>query len=516
MEKRMFDRLKKAAAFTLALSALALAACQPTPEEEVVVNKGDGLLEDAIGQTGGDTPAQPYYAPERLEMAVDGLPGNYSIDFDAGVDIPNQTEWPVYSVELTKFTQTQADAARLALLGSAVLYRPGESRSRAEIQQSIDYYENELSLCKGDETQLLEAYTEILRELYIEYESTPEDLVLQEADTNFKFMEERVAAGRYGGRQVMLSEDSYRIEWTDEARQRAIAAGCESIYGVCWTDSGRKMELAVENGEGSSHLYYQIAEGNLLADPGVSYPLDEAIQRADALLKEAGLDFTLVEARTEADIYGNMGEEESPYYHALVYKRNIAGAAMDGITSIIEQGDGTDEARNAGGEFRNDVPEQETIRLYLDDYGVRLFTWSQPLKVSALENPNVTLLPFDKISERIAAQLKMQTIWDAGAWGYEEEWIDGRRLAIHKIALSYLIVAKSGDMSSYYLMPVWNVCGDMYYHYINSYPTGESNTFILDENNERLVWRSRYDTRDYSILTLNAIDGSVIDRSRGY
>ena len=52
----------------------------------------------------------------------------------------------------------------------------------------------------------------------------------------------------------------------------------------------------------------------------------------------------------------------------------------------------------------------------------------------------------------------------------------------------------------------------MYYHYIDSYPTGESNTFILDENNERCVWRMRYDARDYSIITINAIDGSAIDR----
>ena len=74
------------------------------------------------------------------------------------------------------------------------------------------------------------------------------------------------------------------------------------------------------------------------------------------------------------------------------------------------------------------------------------------------------------------------------------------------------MVAKRNDLSSYYLIPVWNVCGDMYYHYIDSYPTGESNTFILDENNERCVWRMRYDARDYSIITINAIDGSAIDR----
>jgi adenylate cyclase len=52
----------------------------------------------------------------------------------------------------------------------------------------------------------------------------------------------------------------------------------------------------------------------------------------------------------------------------------------------------------------------------------------------------------------------------------------------------------------------------MYYHYKDSYTTGEDGTYILDENNERNAWRERNDERDYSILTLNAIDGSVIPR----
>jgi hypothetical protein len=54
-------------------------------------------------------------------------------------------------------------------------------------------------------------------------------------------------------------------------------------------------------------------------------------------------------------------------------------------------------------------------------------------------------------------------------------------------------------------------------HYKDSYPTGQSNTYLLDETHERHPWRSRYDMdADYSILTINAIDGSVIPRHIGY
>jgi hypothetical protein len=90
-----------------------------------------------------------------------------------------------------------------------------------------------------------------------------------------------------------------------------------------------------------------------------------------------------------------------------------------------------------------------------------------------------------------------------------------RRVEINKIKLSYLIVEKKDSMDSYYLTPVWNVCGDMYLHYTADYPTGESDTYSLDESFERNVWRSRYDTRDYAVVTINAIDGSAVLRYRG-
>ena len=493
------------------LIACSMSACQPTPDDPAVISKGDGAMESAINLD-TDASSEPYDAPERLSLDIEGLPDDYIIDFNAEVDVSDQTEWPVYSVEPTRITQEEADRARIALLDGAVLYKPGEYRSREEIQKSIDRYEDQLRLSEGYQ-DLIDAYQEILRNLYIEYEGSPEDLTLEEADTDFRFMEDVTEPYRYDAREVETEDGGMRCEWTEEGKRQAINAGCESIYGVCWTRDGRKMSLLIDNNERSSNLYYSIGDGNTIADPGVSYSLDEAVSKADALLSKAGLDFTLVEATTEIDRHGGVNDEEGPLFHLLVYKRRIEGVPQDNITSIITQV--SDEDQNTDASYRNSVPEQETIRIYLDDYGINMFGWNQPWKVTAQENANVALLPFDTISERITEQLKMQTLWDERADDIESEWIDTRRLEVNKIALSYLVVAKKNDMESYYLIPVWNVCGDMYYHYIDSYPTGESNTYILDENNERLAWRSKYQTGEYSILTINAIDGTVIPRGRG-
>jgi hypothetical protein len=132
--------------------------------------------------------------------------------------------------------------------------------------------------------------------------------------------------------------------------------------------------------------------------------------------------------------------------------------------------------------------------------------------VTGTQSENVPLIPFDKISERVATQLKIQTMWSEEADAYDAEWIESRRLEVDKIVLSYLVVAKANDFSSFYMIPVWNICGDLYYHYKEGY-SERGGGFVLDENNERNATQQYVgDTSDHSLLTISAIDGTVIPR----
>jgi hypothetical protein len=423
--------------------------------------------------------------------------------------VPDQTAYPVYDVALTRLTQEQADATRLALLDGATLYKPGNVRSRAEVQRSIDYYEKELK-GSADYPQLVEDYQKILKELYTEYEGSPEELKLEEADTALKFQEDQTDALMYGGKEVPVGDNGFRIEWTDEARQKAIEQGVSSVSGVCWMDSGRKMQLSVRNEENSTGVYFGVADGNLVETRCETCTLDQAIVTGNAVIAAAGLDFFLVKAQTETSITDNDGNEvaEYPRFHTLIYKRNIPGVPLDNIQSAVPQ-----NMEELTGElaYRGLVPYQETITMSIDDYGVLTFNWSQPLEITATESENVPLIPFDTISARIASQIKIQTMWNEEAESYEAERIASRRLEVKKIMLSYLVVAKANDFSSYYLIPVWNVCGDLYYRYKDEYAA--TCGYVLDENNERnAIAQYRGDTADHSVMTISAIDGTVIPR----
>lgn len=489
-----------------------LTACQPTPEVPVVVGKDQETLKAAMAQTeAAAETAQPYDAPEHIKLDIDDLPNNFSIVFDADVEVSGQTAWPVYTIEKAAVTQEQADAVRKALLKDTVLYKPGEYRSREEIQRRISGYEKELKdALEEGYAELVESYQGFLKDLYAEYENTPEDLKLEEADTHFAFMEERLMPQFYGGKETETEDGGFRYEWTVEARANAKAAGCESIYGVCWLDNGRKMQFSANNGDYFWGIGYRIDDGNVMTERGVSYSIEEAESQADALLKEMGFDFVMVNAWTMPET--SFDEEKvtiiGDRFHVLMYKPRIEGVPQDDIISCIDQ--------NLGDDYKSPIPTQETISIMMDDYGVNCFNWSRPMQVVEQESANVALMPFDDIRMRIAQQLEVQTLWSEEADSYEADDIVSRRLEVNKLKLSYLPIEKQNDLDSYYLMPVWNVCADMYYKYRDDYPTGESNTYILDDNNERNAWAGEiYHTRDGSMMTINAVDGSVIPRHSG-
>ncbi len=507
----------KAAALGMALlmlSASVLTACQPTPEVPVVAGKNEGALESALAAAPSEN-AAPYEAPDRLTMDIDVPVDNYSIIFDADVVVPDQTVYPVYTVEMAKITQQQADTLRLALLDGQTLYKQGEYRSRDEIQRSIDSYEWQLQESIDDGYQgLVDSYTEILKELYAEYARTPENLTLEEADTTLEFHEEYAEPFMYGYTEVPVGEDGYRVEWTEEGRQKAIADGCSSVYGICWMESGRKMEFSVRNEASSSSVYFGYAEGNGVYNQCNTCTLDDAIEQGNALLAEAGMDFSLVSAETDTSTIDDNGNEVPEYnrFHTLTYKRNLPGVILDNIQSVVTQNLAQHNMGEPG--YNGLVPYPETITMSIDDFGFIRFQWSQPLEITATESANVPLIPFDEISSRIASQIKIQTMWDEEADEYEAEWIESRRLEVTKIVLSYLVVAKADDFSSFYYIPVWNVCGDLYYRYKPDYlEHRKGGGFILDENNERKATMQYVgDTSDHSLLTISAIDGTVIPR----
>ena len=112
-------KIKKA--MSCLLAAALLAACQPTPAEEIIVNRGDGALEEAIAATA--VPSEQPLLPvdevgERVERWTDELHiRGLTCTIDADIVLPDKQIFPVYRVRqrtLDAKTVTEALAPLLA------------------------------------------------------------------------------------------------------------------------------------------------------------------------------------------------------------------------------------------------------------------------------------------------------------------------------------------------------------------------------------------------------------------
>ncbi len=146
----------------------------------------------------------------------------------------------------------------------------------------------------------------------------------------------------------------------------------------------------------------------------------------------------------------------------------------------------------------------------LDNEGVYLFQWDHPFRVKALEQAAASLCPWENIAEIIDNMLGVKQFWQ-DEYDRDDANIIGRRIEINRIELGYMQVLREANSSEQVYIPVWNVCGRLVYRYGSS----DGCVWMLDESNERVITTGN-DRDFYSLLTINALDGSIIDAAQGY
>jgi hypothetical protein len=138
----------------------------------------------------------------------------------------------------------------------------------------------------------------------------------------------------------------------------------------------------------------------------------------------------------------------------------------------------------------------ECVQIKVADIGVVGFDYKSPLEMKEKLSENTELLPFDKIKERFVQQIELSGSYNKG------EKIVSRTITIDKVVLGYAKIPVKDSPTESMLVPVWDFYGTSMDKYDSSLSDPNWN-----ENNERFV-----DDFCYSFLTINAIDGSVVER----
>ncbi len=116
----------------------------------------------------------------------------------------------------------------------------------------------------------------------------------------------------------------------------------------------------------------------------------------------------------------------------------------------------------------------------VEDAGVTFLFWQNPMTMGETLAQKVELLPFDQVLEIITGHVTLAY----ENYAMDERLRDGESLTVDRITLGMMRVQNENNENDFTLIPVWDVFSTQ--------------------------------LGDYSLVTVNAMDGSIITRENGY
>ena len=267
----------------------------------------------------------------------------------------------------------------------------------------------------------------------------------------------------------------------------------DEAYTSTYRIRGQQENAAGVNEQLNYHQYYQTdgipREGSINFDNAARYyqwvrgdetagePSSTAMQTALSLAEQIAPAFEL----TYVDrTYGTNRTDLEMSSSAQTGSRFVFTRSYQGVPSVYTSKDCA-SYDNLNDTYVRKIP-YEVLYIIVDDlYGV-LVEWRSPHTITSVETEAAQLLSFAEIM-RVAGQL-LPLKYTSQEKYLEARNQDAYRMTVNRITLSYTRVQSRNDPSQYLFVPVWD---------------------FFDANDPLT-----------SLLTISAIDGTVIDRGYGY
>lgn len=211
--------------------------------------------------------------------------------------------------------------------------------------------------------------------------------------------------------------------------------------------------------------------------------LEEAIKIADKEVAVISKDYKL-------SAYGQSRKSDvnkQPEVYSFVYTKHFGGIAVGNVMSMTA----------AKSEEYGYIAGQSAIAVLVDDDGVCYLSYDNPMDTTGVLEKDVELLPFADILDiyKKLAILSMQAI------EVDNPDLQEYKHEVYEIRFSYMSVPLTQKQDAYKYVPVWDF-------YIYPRFKGVGGYAYAAENPS---------TEPFEVgFTINAIDGTVIDRDMGY
>lgn len=448
-------------------------ACQPTPAEDTVHQKGAENEQKWMESAPIEEEKKSIEVPELWEEKLD-IREDLKVEIEAGIAVPNTTVFPIYALESAAFDKEKLDSVVTKLLPNARFQCKPEKKSKEELEYEIGIEKNAIEKVDQEHPN----FTSEEREEY-----------LAEAQAHLQgLMEEYNHLG--------TASDPVNVERISDYLGKDWYTAIDA-YDLLSDRRTGTIELNTapekENDNTTMKLILLLNKGFVIDGESIKPDTkNEAEVRAavDRILQYVELadEYVIDRIYWDEDLYRNTA--------FAVCTRQIGEAHktfVNGCSSLKEVDESLTYAPSVG---------LDSIAIRFFPEGDAHFIWDSPKKMLELENENAKLLSFEEIQEKARKAFS----YIASPSGSVDDVLY-YRIVISDIRLGYMTVKRAGG--GYSTIPVWDFFG----YYYKGFSSQDATSLILDENGEH-----RYNSHGgtTSMLTINAIDGSIIDRSTGY
>ncbi len=542
--------MKKYFIFILLVTTAAMfTACQSTPEQPVVMQKDlEQMIEQGMEDSSGEESSGKSTASPQPEAGLSyaqlcahyGVPERFQNDFteqgvtvhaDIAIELPETTALPMAHVEAARFSQERVYALFNALCGDTQMYLTPDVRDKAYYEQEILECQAQLALTTDDNViNSLNDHIDLLKE---QFADAPDSIDLIPSDGTLQSMDvEYDATDAATGTQMYLNASSdplgfptmFGADNMPTAMQFTVYNDIDydntDVYSYV-DEQGNTQNFAPSSGSSvrfqrdmSLCRYGLYGTGTVLGnvtDLSLSGgPVDDCMltttpkqarETVEQLMAKTGMDDMVIDRVT---LYSSKRE---PISDEMIESMEQAGMDTSKITAekpetqayvfrllrqvneVKVESDHDSSMTNMDGVSYGKEWMYEVLTIAVDDEGVANLYWTGPLNVTEILTEDTAIKPWSDIENVFE---KMMPIMYTSYTDYYTDF----RIDVSHASLSLQRIMEKDSFTTGLLVPVWNFYGTMAF-------TNEEGKKVID------MWYC-------PLLSVNAIDGSVIDTDKGY
>ncbi len=474
--------------FLAVMMALLFSGCNDSvqTEEEIVVPKQEDEAEDTGDQSsqadetqaqdaGGEGIAEQVQAPETYVW--EGSNENVSVKVNAPVLVPQGEGFKTYRVTSKTFTQEDYDRVSQTLFQGATLWNRDYEQmeqsngfTKGEIEERIEHYkENKAAGGKYEETGKNVSYDDLIDEWEAMKENAPEEAIIVDVPALVPY-----------NADTEDSEENWLHGYVTADGQDYFVSVDNNLR-----DDWRWINFEVSEVNAKSN-FMPVGEGEEEEIETDKFPRQSLKEEAEKMIADMGFSdfasagdefFRTYAWNEETDALAEDNEDG----YGVHFTRTL-----DGIPVTYTYSDGTG--------VEDGVPcswPYEGIDIVFNTEGLASFKWTNPYHIEKLSEETVFLIPFSDIQSIFEEMLLKK---------YGDFYADSEMqvsFEIDRISLGYMRVMEKGNVMEGTMVPVWDFFG---------------RETVTQGDDEVYTYGGSFD----SWLTINALDGTIIDRDLGY